>query len=604
MRTTDRFHIHRREQLESVFNEPNLVSIWRKIVKKQLRSMDVLDLHDYYDFNYRIEERAKNISKKVLSGRYKSKAPLIYKVEKKLGICRHLMLPNPSDALVLQAIVESISEEIRKSEIDGKAYYSRDKHNVKMPHEVKEPGDYEMRWAEQWKTFQKDILNFSDDYKYLVVTDLTNYFDNIGLRELRHVISSRVSTHEVTLDFLFSLIEQLSWNPDYLPTSLKGLPTINLEAPRLLAHALLFEVDEILDVKTKGSFVRWMDDINFGVNNVDTACDILGSVNDILKSRGLALNLGKTTIYTSKESERHFLVYENDFLDNFDIVDKSDKKYKKQTNKLYKEFKAHIKNSDLQNWSKVTKRFLTTAGKLGTPKLVPHAISLFKKQPGIRANVTYYLQNLGPTKRSRAAVLKLLDEVSFYDDVTLYQLAKLIVSWEIKRSKEGKAFVDEALKHLSKPEKPFDLYCYLWVAAKYARPSQLLAVIKSKKSLWEHEPFLTRQVVSILPRIRSFKSSEVDKILDEQISIGPEDAASVAHNIRFLEEVQELDKKLKPYMFPDKKPRTYPVQKFLILLSLMESDELRKSEAFQNEVSKNIVDPWMKHWLKEYEKKS
>ena len=37
------------------------------------------------------------------------------KVEKKLGICRHLMLPNPSDALVLQAIVESISDPIIKS---------------------------------------------------------------------------------------------------------------------------------------------------------------------------------------------------------------------------------------------------------------------------------------------------------------------------------------------------------------------------------------------------------------------------------------------------------------------------------------------------------
>ncbi|MAD04668.1 MAG: RNA-directed DNA polymerase [Pseudoalteromonas sp.] len=604
MRTTDRFHIQRKEQLESVFNEPNLVSIWRKIVKKQLRSMDVIDLHDYYDFNYRIEERAKNIAKKVLSGRYKSRSPLIYKVEKKLGICRHLMLPNPSDALVLQAVVESISEKIRESEIDGKAYYSRDKHNVKMPHEVREPGDYEMRWTEQWKKFQKDILNFSEDYKYLVVTDLTNYFDNIGLRELRHVISSRVATHEVTLDFLFSLIEQLSWNPDYLPTSLKGLPTINLEAPRLLAHALLFEIDEILNVKTGGSFVRWMDDINFGVNDIDEACDILGSVNDILKSRGLALNLGKTVVYTAQESERHFLVAENDFLDNFEIVDKEDASHRKQTRKLLSKFKKHLDNHELQNWSKVTKRFLTTAGKLKTSKLLPYAISLFKKKPGIRANVTYYLQNLGATRKAREAVLKLLEEVSFYDDVTLFQLSKLLVTWEIKRNRSGRQFITKALGLMSKPEKPFDLYCYLWVAAKYARPSQILGVIKTKKSLWEHEPFLTRQVVSILPRIRPFKSDEVDQIISEQISIGPEDAASVAHSLLFLEEVETLDKKLKPYMFPDNRPNKYPVQKFLILLSLMQSETLRKKEDFHRAVDEHITDPWMKYWINEYYGKS
>jgi len=600
MRTTDRFHIQRKAQLEAVFNEPNLVSIWRKIVRKQLRSMDILDLHDYYDFNYRVEERAKDIAKKVLSGRYKSRAPLIYKVEKKLGICRHLMVPSPSDALVLQTIVESISEEIRKSEIKGKAYYSRDKHNVKMPHEVKEPGDYEMRWSEQWKKFQKDILNFSADYHFLVVTDLTNYFDNIGLRELRHVISSRVTTNEVTLDFLFSLIEQLSWNPDYLPTSLKGLPTINLEAPRLLAHALLFEVDEILSVKTSGSFVRWMDDINFGVNNVDEACDILGSVNDILKSRGLALNLGKTTIYTAKETERHFLVQENEFLDNFKVVGKKHKKYNKQVSLLYSEFQKHLKNTQLQNWSKVTKRFLTSAGKLGTEKLLGHAVSLFKKQPGIRANVTYYLQNLGPTKTAREAVLKLLEDVSFYDDVTLFHISKLLTTWELKRNKKHTKFIECVLKRLSKPQRPFDLYCYLWVAAKYSRPAQLLSVIKSKKALWEHEPFLTRQVVSILPRIRPFKRTEVEQIFEEQISIGPEDAASVAHSILFLESVETLDKKLKPYMFPDKRPAKYPLQKFLILLSLMESEKLKESKDFQKNWKEQVRDPWMLFWIDEY----
>lgn len=600
MRTTDRFHIHRRNQLESVFNEPGLVSIWRKIVKKQLRSMDVLDLHDYYDFNYRIEERAKDISKRVLAGRYKSRPPLIYKVEKKFGICRHLMIPNPSDSLVLQAIVESIADEIRKSEIEGKAYYSRDKHNVKMPHEAQEPGEYEMRWPEQWKAFQKDILNFTEAYKYLVVTDLTNYFDNIGIRELRHIISSRVSTHEVTLDFLFSLIEQLSWNPDYLPTSLKGLPTINLEAPRLLAHALLFEVDEILDVKTKGSFVRWMDDINFGVNDVDTACDILGSVNDVLKSRGLALNLAKTTIYTVDEAERHFLVSENGYLDSFEIIDKNHKDYKVKEAELFSEFKKHLKNKHLQNWAKVTKRFLTVAGKIGSSKFITYAVKLFKKQPGIRAHVTYYLQNIGPIKKSRDAVLKLLNEISYYDDVTLFHISKLITTWEIKRDQQGIDFVTEVLKLLSKPKMPFDLYCYLWVAAKYARPSHLLSVIKSNKSLWEHEPFITRQVVSVLPRVRPFKSDVVDQMLLEQISIGPEDAASVAHNILFLERVTDLDKKLKPYMFPDIPPSKYPLPKFLILLTLLESEDMRKNNKFLGLVSDHIKDPWMKHWINEY----
>ena len=159
MRTTERFNIQRRKQLEKVFNEPALVKIWRKIVKKQMRSLDIIDLHDYYDFNYRIEERAKNISKNVLEGRYKAHAPLIFKVEKKMGICRHLMLPTPSDALVLQAIVESISGAIDTSKPTDKAYYSRDKHNLKLPHEIKEPGDYPLPQSQPDNPIQ--AVNFS-----------------------------------------------------------------------------------------------------------------------------------------------------------------------------------------------------------------------------------------------------------------------------------------------------------------------------------------------------------------------------------------------------------------------------------------------------------
>ncbi|WP_035218305.1 RNA-directed DNA polymerase [Desulfatibacillum aliphaticivorans] len=430
MRTTERFAVQRKKQLELVFNEPALINNWRKIVRKQMRSLDILDLHDYYDFNYRIDERAKNIVKSILSGRYKSHPPLIYKVEKRLGICRHLMLPNPSDALVLQTVVESISKEISSTSPTEKAFYSRDKHNLILPHQVREPGDYPLHWRSLWKKFQKEILGFANNYKYLVVTDLTNYFDNIGLRELRHIISSRIQAHEVILDFLFNLIEQLSWNPDYLPTSLKGLPTINLEAPRLLAHALLFELDEILNVKTKGSFVRWMDDINFGVNSVDSACEILGAMNDVLKSRGLALNLGKTTYYTVEEAKRHFMVDENKYLDTFLTL-------KKSSRELKREFKKHLKNQDLQNWPKVTKRFLTTAAKMKTIVLLDDAVRLFKRNPAIRGHIAYYIESVGYRKRTCEVILKILDEANVYDDVTLFHICRLVTNWRIPTSKLG-----------------------------------------------------------------------------------------------------------------------------------------------------------------------
>ena len=58
MRTTARFSIIRARALGSLFSVKNLSSIWRSVVKTQMRTLDIIDLHDYYDFNSNIAEKA------------------------------------------------------------------------------------------------------------------------------------------------------------------------------------------------------------------------------------------------------------------------------------------------------------------------------------------------------------------------------------------------------------------------------------------------------------------------------------------------------------------------------------------------------------------
>jgi hypothetical protein len=309
VQTTARFDLERHKQLKKLFTRDRIVTLWRNVVRKQMRDFTITDLHDYYDFTFAVEGRADAIIERVLSGQYRAEPPLIYRIEKKLGVCRHLMVPTPSDAVVFQLLTDGLYPDIIAGQPSKAAFYSRDHSNLSLPHEHREAATYP--WFILWPRFQEEIWKFSRAHKYLVTTDLTNYYDSIGLRELRHVISSIAKADEVYLDLLFSLIEDLSWTPDYLPRSNKGLPTINIEAVRLLAHALLFEVDYVLIDRTGGNFVRWMDDINFGVKNVRAASVILGEVNDVLKSRGLALNLGKTEVMTAREAEYHFMFREN-----------------------------------------------------------------------------------------------------------------------------------------------------------------------------------------------------------------------------------------------------------------------------------------------------
>ncbi|WP_018212693.1 hypothetical protein [Desulfitobacterium hafniense] len=175
---TERFNQLRKAELSEIFIEKNIVEVWRKIVRNQLRSLDIKDLYDHYDFNYNIEERAISIRNEILSGTYKVSQSMTYRIEKKFGICRHLVAPQPTDALVFQVLVEKISENILDNQPSKNAFYSRDKHSISKPHEA---DDYNLNMRDLWKRLQKKIYNFNEEKDLIVVTDLSNYYDSIDI---------------------------------------------------------------------------------------------------------------------------------------------------------------------------------------------------------------------------------------------------------------------------------------------------------------------------------------------------------------------------------------------------------------------------------------
>lgn len=510
-----------------------------------------------------------------------------------------MMLPSPSDALVLQTIVEALRPELEKSQPSKNAYYSQDKHSLKLPHEIPHGGPYPEPWWKLWVRFQKDIFKFSTHTPYLVVTDLTNYYDNIGLRELRHVISGRIKAPEIIYDLLFNIIEDLSWVPDYLPSSLKGLPTINLEALRLLAHALLFEVDEILDKKTKGSFVRWMDDINFGVDSKGIACNILGEVNDVLKSRGLALNIAKTQILSSQEAREHFMFRENTALDRVIVIAKSDPAYRSNVNKLKRIYREVENKSNLRNWDKVIKRILRIAGRLKATFMLDKVDLLFIERPGLRSSVINYLYALGYSTITERIYKKIINQVQVYDDVTYFNLCKLATDWKIPRNKKGKEFIKFLKEKFSSNAKGFELYCALWLAAKYGEPFEILNLIEASHVEWKSDQFLSRQAISVLPRALSLRPDKVEKILQEQIALGTAEASSVGQNLVQFIGLQKVPPKLKTYLFPTKPQTPYPLPKFLILLTVLKSGVLKPTTDNLNKIENYLNDDWYMHWIKQ-----
>jgi hypothetical protein len=332
-----------------------------------MRKQSLLDLHDYYDFHRNQDRLIEAIKTKIIQGNYKPKPPQIIRLEKKYGVCRHIQIPSPEDALVLQTIVEILSPLIKKAQPSDRAFYSRSHHQQpKKESDIDESFPY--AWWELWPAFQKIIYDFTSTFDYIVVTDIANYFDNVSLACLRNVISGYGHFEECLLDFLFFILEAFVWRPDYLPLNGYGLPQVNFDAPRLLGFAFLFEIDKFLDKKTSGNFVRWMDDIDFGVNDIEQAKEILRGLDEILLTRGLRLNMEKTKILSSQDAKNYFLPDENRYLTiiikRINRLIESENTIDNEKRKLRSRFRKFLKKDKFGRWEKVYARYFSIASKV------------------------------------------------------------------------------------------------------------------------------------------------------------------------------------------------------------------------------------------------
>jgi len=590
---TERFIQLRKGEIEPHFSKDKLKKMWRQKVKHQLRGAEIRDIFDNYDFNFSIENRAETIRADILDGSYKALKPLVVKVEKKMGICRHLIIPHPSDALIMQTLSEVIFESIDDWQPSKNAFYSRDRSSRKLPHESLD--DYSKDWFSQWKKMQKVILGFKESKEFVISTDVTNYFDSIDLSKLREEVSRHVMNQDksgVLVDLLFRIIEDISWRPDYLPYTKLGLPTINLESVRLLGHSFLFEADNILKLKTKENFTRWMDDITIGVNSRKEAADVLGGIADTLKSRGLALNLAKTQLYSAKEFEFNFLVLSNRYLDS---IQQKDALVSTEIRQFRNAFTAQLKNTKPQHWTKVTKRYISLHAKFKIKISEKRIVELYLQHPQLRGNLCKYLGALGNSVWSSNIVLEILTRLDTKDDIALFYIADLVTRWNLPVNDHTSEFIKRILKNISLLE-AFHFFCSLWIRAKYDHPTELLNFISQFENKWKKEPFLRRQITAVMARVYKSDTKKVESLLKDQSKSNDISTVSIANHILDFSENDKLDFGVNGYIFP-KKLNFYSLERFLVLCSVLNSDSVRQMPGMDTKIKRVVKDNYFEKWL-------
>lgn len=243
------------------------------------------------DFHTRVDAICRAIEAEVLSASYIPDTPSRFLSEKSKGLCRQLVIPSVKDALILQTLSDALWAEIKTKAPSKNSFYAPSDHQFSkaIKGHTSEYGS-----INAWLGFHDSIFGFTHTKKYIIVTDIANYYDTISYDHLRNILADLSLAKEHALDLLIYTLSCMLWQPDYMPRVPVGLPQSNLDAPRLLAHCFLFEIDEMLShYNKKINFARYMDDMDIGVDTVADARAVLRDLDLALSDASNQIKLRK-----------------------------------------------------------------------------------------------------------------------------------------------------------------------------------------------------------------------------------------------------------------------------------------------------------------------
>jgi Reverse transcriptase (RNA-dependent DNA polymerase) len=558
--------------LDAVFTVPRMQRVWKDAVRTGLRRQPLADLHDFLDVHRNLTPYLRTLRSEVLAGRYRPQPPEVTLLEKRDGIPRRLTLPAPADAILLQTVVTLLEASIAAGQPHPNAFYAKS-HTPPGPEDV--DGTFAYPWWLLWPDFQKRIWQFATQYNYVVVTDLANYFDCIPLLALRNRVASFGAFNETVLNFLFYLLDAFTWRPFYMPPSGVGLPQINFDAPRLLAHSYLFPVDAELQSRTSGDFVRWMDDINCGVPTQDAARRLLRGLEIVLNSLGIRLNAAKTKILEARDALRHFWVSENrslTILTNLArTATRNSASWHAHLDKARREYRSFRRQERVGHWDKVAKRYLTLFGIFCDGGLESDVPELLSDSPSLRAAIFRYYLLLGPSRRRLEHISGFLRSGRCLDDASLFEAVRTLVSWPVRTTGQRRIAILSLVPIVQSlgSETPAGgqlttagVSAAIWLLAKYGSPIELAAFLQMSRPVWTRSAWAGRQAAAATPLLASADQLEVREGIVES---GLTEALRVLASIGQLTRLSALDHQIRAYLLHRPAPGyPYPLEKAII----------------------------------------
>lgn len=303
---------------------------------------------------------------------------------------------------------------------------------------------------EQWKKYvyqTKSVLD--EDRPFLVVADITNFFENINTSLLSENLKSLIHdyAHPAVKDELSRVADGISelirqWNDKQINSEF-GIPQ-NRDASSFLANLFLNKIDRIMIYSNNHKYYyRYMDDIRIVCESKAEAIKAIYDLSIAMRDLGLNLNSSKTTIFNLQEHKdiiEEFLpksLVEIDQINSL-LATKRKRDVQKAVHMTYKVFIDIVSNNSTDEEKFLKKR------KLG---FCINKLQLFARTKGLQDVINfskvieYVLEELDNQPWLTTSFIKLLMSIDkTYFKPNNFEAIKTIIKHNLKNIYESQTY--------------------------------------------------------------------------------------------------------------------------------------------------------------------
>jgi Reverse transcriptase (RNA-dependent DNA polymerase) len=429
-----------------------LLRAWKE-VRGSIMRYSYRDALDHVEYDIEPEKWISRLIATVRDGTYRPHPATIgYLTKSTSGFRRQMSYPDLPDLTLYYAL--SLHLYRRSKRFEAPTAFFDQKSEAMLHKEVEREAQTEEKFAETgWAALFEDAtdyatasrrrfrtwlrynqyrkrLAFRKVHKFIVITDISNFFDSIIHSHLNDCLNRFAnSPHLVRLIQL--LLLNLKTHPEARPADQVGIPVDESDASRMLAHMLLFDHDQrMITAFGEDAYVRWMDDQNIGVSTYSDGVRAVQSLQESLRRIHLTPNSAKTKILSLADAKAYFHFASNEQLDMLERLPRRTKEDVRNFNRsLSAVWKSAQTFKNIGQWDKILMRMYRAAALTGSRRFKRRVRRDIVNHPGLcERALQYHRISSSAVEHIKLITSLLADDRLFGDDLVQMCLESLLTT--------------------------------------------------------------------------------------------------------------------------------------------------------------------------------